>query len=128
MASGNYGDLSLSDKSFGGTVTIRSADGAGGAVFHSITVDNVDFLSFDSITVERPLDVGEPNYGYAVSISDSSNVAIANSEFFGSVDEDYDNDPNGSPGLGVRHTSSSRATNFMILAGALSPAPVRTFL
>ena len=95
LASGNYGDLSLSNKSFGGTVTIRSADGAGGGVFHSITINTVDFISFDTITVERPLEAGEPNYIYAVFISNSSNVAISNSEIFGSVDEDYENDPNG---------------------------------
>ena len=92
LADGSYGNLDLQDLTFRAPVTIR-AQNSGGAIFTTVFLDNVHYLSFDDVVVERPLDVGEQNYTHAVDIEDSSHISFSNSEFLGSDDDDYTNDP-----------------------------------
>lgn len=94
LQTGQY-ELSLSGVSPLEAVTIRSADGAGGAVFSSIVVRSSANLIFDDITVRRPLAEGEPLWTKAVDVRNSANIAFRNSEFFGSADGNYGNDGDG---------------------------------
>ncbi|MEL6919567.1 MAG: right-handed parallel beta-helix repeat-containing protein [Pseudomonadota bacterium] len=83
LASGNYGDVDFEGIKFNDYVTIASADGAKGAVFEDIDIENTSYLRLDGIHV----DSGGGRSG--IWISDSDHIDILNSEINGPEDAPY---------------------------------------
>lgn len=81
LASGNYGNVDLKGIDFSDYVTIASADGAQGATFKGIDVEDSSYLRFDGIHVAS-------SGGRAgIWISGSNHIDILNSEINGPVGE-----------------------------------------
>lgn len=96
LAGGNYGRLSINAQhsepwgSFGGEVTIRSADQNNPATFSDIFLRGVNNLTFDGIVVDYKTPAGLTgaaalSYNPAVLVQESANVTIRNSVFDGDV-------------------------------------------
>src|SRR5699024_8911021 len=83
LESGNYGWFDLQNLKFDNHVTIKSADGDGGARFKHITINDSDHIKLDSLTIEfgRP----ERHNDKAIDIRNSDHVKIVNSEIIGHV-------------------------------------------
>lgn len=81
LESGNYGWFDLQNLKFDNHVTIKSADGDGGARFKHITINDSDHIKLDSLTIEfgRP----ERHNDKAIDIRNSDHVKIVNSEIIG---------------------------------------------
>jgi PKD repeat protein len=111
LASGDYGLLALDGNAvptykFTDYVTIKSADGNGGAVFSQISVYNSSYLRFDNVTVQKPSIPGDDYNTKAVEFYKSNNMQFINSEVSGTDDNDYTNDT-----FGMR---SARGDNIVI--------------
>lgn len=103
LEDGNYGDLAVMNRQFSEFVTIRAAEGSG-VTFRKIDVSGSSYLRFDGLKIEHPLADGEPDWTRAFEIRNgSNNIQVLNSEFFGSVDENPNND---GYGLSVRDGNS----------------------
>jgi Right handed beta helix region len=74
LASGNYGELSLSGRDFNLPITIRSANGDG-AVFSHLEVINMSGVTISDVTFQGS--------GTGMRFSTSENVTIQNSSFSG---------------------------------------------
>ena len=90
LASGNYDDLSLTEKSgfdltFPSELTIASADIENPAVFSSLHVREAANLTFDGITFDYEFQEGDKTWTRATMITDSSNITIRNSTFDGDL-------------------------------------------
>jgi Right handed beta helix region len=81
LESGNYGRINLENLKFNDHVTIKSADGDGGARFQHITIKGSTHLNLDSLTVE----FGQPDRhnDKAIDIQNSDHVKVVNSEIIG---------------------------------------------
>ena len=84
LESGNYGWFNLQNLKFDDHVTIRSADGDGGAQFKHITIKDSDHIKLDSLTIE----FGERTHSNdkAIDIRNSDHVQVVNSEIIGNAD------------------------------------------
>lgn len=105
LASGNYGNVSLSGMNFSGQVTVRSANPDADAVFTTLRLTNVNNLVIDDIDVSRPLAGSSGLNSGALTINKSSNVSIVNSDIQGSLNNNAWDD-----GHGVVVTDSSRVS------------------
>src|SRR5690625_151039 len=103
---GDYGKLGLGRYNevradFPGKVTVRSADPDNPAVFNSVSLREVQNLSFEDIVFHA--DGAET----AFNVRDSSNIAIRNSLFTGDIIEDPTSPHDGLPsgrGISIRNT------------------------
>ncbi|MCG7522416.1 right-handed parallel beta-helix repeat-containing protein [Ruegeria sp. Ofav3-42] len=87
LPAGDYGDVVLSNLDFSEPVQIRSADPERAARFRSLRIDNVRGLKIDGITVAHPGNGAAASK--IVSIENSRQVALLNSEVHGLEDKDY---------------------------------------
>lgn len=83
LESGDYGWFNLQNLKFDDHVTIKSADGDGGARFKHLTINHSDHIKLDSLTIE----FGRPNNGNdkAIDIRDSNHIQVVNSEIIGNA-------------------------------------------
>jgi hypothetical protein len=83
LEKGDYGRMSLRDLKFDKDVTIKSADGDGGARFQHITLRDSTHLKLDSLTVE----FGRPSHhnDKAIDVMNSHHIKIVNSEIIGNT-------------------------------------------
>lgn len=87
LAGGGYGALSLSGRTFGSTVTIRSADPGNRATFDSVMIDGSRNIRIDGVHVDNP-----SNGDFVtkvVAVTGSTDIAVVNSEINGKVDSEY---------------------------------------
>ena len=84
---GDYGDVVLRDFTFLSPVTLKSAETENPARFRSLLINNVHGLTVDGITVAHPGNGSRASK--IVSIENSRNVALLNSEIHGLVDGVY---------------------------------------
>lgn len=103
LASGNYGNVSLSGMNFAGQVTVRSANPNADAVFTTLRITNVNNLVIDDIDISRPLSSTVGLNTGALTINRSTNVSIVNSDLQGSLNNNAWDD-----GHGAVVTDSSR--------------------
>ncbi|MBV7379824.1 right-handed parallel beta-helix repeat-containing protein [Maritimibacter dapengensis] len=88
LAGGSYGDFSFSDKNFGSEVTITSQSGSDPAVFNTVDLHEVSYLTLDDIVVDFTPDRNTTDHFGALTVKDSSNITISNSVFDGGVSVD----------------------------------------
>ncbi|MEY2883786.1 MAG: hypothetical protein RL490_1510 [Pseudomonadota bacterium] len=105
LASGNYGNVSLSGMNFAGQVIVRSANPDADAVFTTLRLTNVNNLVIDDIDIRRPLSTGTGLNTGALTVNKSSNVSIVNSDIQGSLNGNAWDD-----GHGIVVTDSSRVS------------------
>lgn len=106
LEAGDYGKLSLGlyneiKADFPGNVTIRSADPDNPAVFSSISLREVQNLSFEDVVFHAK------GAETAITVGDSSNIAIRNSLITGDLIEDPSSPLDGLPsssGMSIRNT------------------------
>ena len=81
LESGNYGQFDLQNLKFDNHVTIKSADGNGGARFKHMTIRDSDHIKLDSLTI----DFGRPDgdNDKAIDIRNAHHVQVVNSEIIG---------------------------------------------
>lgn len=87
LKSGDYGDIEVTNKSFGDFVTIKSADVDQRAEFSQLDIANSSHLSFENIHVNNDTN-GVAGQGF-VNITGSSFINLTGSEINGSVDGQY---------------------------------------
>ena len=83
LESGDYGWLDLQNLKFDDHVTIKSADGDGGARFKHITLEGSDHIKLDSLTIE--FGPSENHNDKAIDIRDSHHIQVVNSEIIGNA-------------------------------------------
>lgn len=94
--SGDYGWVTLENFKFNDYVTIKSADGDGGAVFKHIGLNNTSHIRLDSLTAE--FGPTPPGLGIlkAVEVRKTDHLQIVNSEIIGHAGtKDWENLPRG---------------------------------
>ena len=81
LESGDYGWFNLQNLKFDDHVTIKSADGEGGARLKHITINDSNHIKLDSLTIE----FGQPNHhnDKAIDIRNSDHIQVVNSEIIG---------------------------------------------
>lgn len=102
LAAGNYGGLSIYNKNFSSTVTIKSASSAAKAHIDTMMVSGVNNLRFEGLDVGRGLKAGEPDYTQLMRVQNSNGVQMINMSIHGSLDNNPAND-----GMGLYVTNSS---------------------
>lgn len=95
LAPGHYGDLKLSKRVFSSPVEIVSLDAAQPADFRSVTLSSVTNLSFKSVEIGYALTAGESTSAKMVTISSSSFISFDSVHFRGSLDNNPWNDGHG---------------------------------
>jgi hypothetical protein len=83
LESGDYGWFNLQNLKFDDHVTIKSADGDGGARFKHITIEGSDHIKLDSLTVE--FGRSENHNDKAIDIRNSNHIQVVNSEIIGNT-------------------------------------------
>jgi hypothetical protein len=111
LAAGNYGSLSINNRSYASTVTIQSRPGQL-AVFNQLSITNSSRLTVDRVRVSYPTN---PPFNSTLGLvkvdGTSSDVTVSNSRIHGPIDGNY------AGGTGVRvegTTTGVRIENNMI--------------
>lgn len=81
LKSGDYGWMKLENLKFDKPVTIKSADGDGGARFQHVTINNASHLTLDDVTVT--FGRAEQSNDKAIDIRNADHIKITNSEIVG---------------------------------------------
>jgi hypothetical protein len=92
LAPGSYGSISIDDRHFKATVTIRSADAANQAKFSAFTIDESSNIALSSLDVGRAMQKHEKDYGKMVMVTDSRNISLDDMTIHGSLDRNSHND------------------------------------
>jgi Ca2+-binding RTX toxin-like protein len=82
LASGNYGDVSISG-SFSSDVTITSQNATSPAIFHTLTLNSSSHLKLDSLDINATPTTATYTWSPAVAINDSSYITFAHSTVTG---------------------------------------------
>lgn len=94
LESGNYGWVTLDNLKFDAPVTIKSADGDGGARFRHITVNKSSQITLDDLTVT--FGAAKQQNDKVIDIRQSDHIKILNSEIIGNPDtKDWSDVPRG---------------------------------
>lgn len=80
---GNYGDVSISSKSFSAQVQIVSADGTSPAVLHSLSISSSSNLLLQGLTISEPPTATTAYASSAVTIVNSNNITLSHSTLVG---------------------------------------------
>lgn len=83
VESGNYGWVVLKDLKFNDYVTIKSADGNGGAVFQHLGLNNTSHIRLDSLTVEFGATTPALHHLKAIEVRKTDHLQVVNSEIIG---------------------------------------------
>ncbi len=83
LASGNYGDVSLSGLTFSSNVSIVSANPLSPATFNSISLNRVTNLVLDSISIDFTPTRETKAFNAGIDIRSSSNITVTNSHLEG---------------------------------------------
>ena len=83
VKSGNYGWVTLENAKFSDYVTIKSADGNGGAVFKHLGLNNTSHIRLDSLTVEFGATTPQLHHLKAIEVRKSDHLQLVNSEIIG---------------------------------------------
>jgi hypothetical protein len=102
LADGDYGRLSITNRSFDAAVTIEAANPGAGAHLDGLSIINSKNLSLVGLDVGRALNAGEPDFTPLNAIGSSSNIKLSQMTIHGSSDGDPSND---GMGLTVRNVS-----------------------
>ncbi|MBC7504645.1 MAG: right-handed parallel beta-helix repeat-containing protein [Sandarakinorhabdus sp.] len=84
LASGNYGDVSLSNINPAGTITIKSANPDNDAVFRTLNTSRISNIVFDDIDIYRPLDPGANQKTFIANIG-GNNLTFVGIDVSGSL-------------------------------------------
>lgn len=104
LAGGNYGTVTINNRSYATNITIQSAGSFNRAHFDGLNVFNSKNIFFSGLDLGRALKPGEiPEWVTLNRIQDSSNIRLMNSIIHGSQDGDPTND---GQGLVVRDTNN----------------------
>jgi hypothetical protein len=96
LASGNFGDVSLSNVRPAGPITIKSANSDNDAVFRTLNIMNSSNIIIEDIDIKRPLAPGASQDSYAVNVGKASNITFVGIDVSGSMNNDARDD-----GLGM---------------------------
>ncbi len=102
LAPGDYGQVTISRKSFTDTVTIKSANAANDAVLTGLRIADSSGIVFNDIDIHRVLAPGEADFVQATYVSRSSRIGFIGVDFTGSLDNNAWND-----GVGLRVSYSN---------------------
>ena len=102
LADGNYGAVSIFNRTYASTLTIEAANPGSGAHLDGLFVANAKNISFVGLDVGRALNAGEPTYTQLSWIKTSSDIKLNGMAFHGSQDGNPSND-----GVGLTVTSAS---------------------
>lgn len=105
LAPGNYGTLSIANRTFSSPITFRSANTSQPATFAQTSITGSKGVNFDGVEFANPLSSGQPSWTAAVRISGSSTISFNNVAVHGSLDNNTAND-----GYGIHSRSSSNIT------------------
>jgi hypothetical protein len=83
LKGGNYGWVSLENFKFNDYVTIKSADGSGGAVFKHLGLNNTSHIRLDSLTAEFGPTTPKLAHLKAIEVRKSDHLQVINSEIIG---------------------------------------------
>ncbi len=95
LASGNYGDVSLSSLRPTGTVTIKSANPDADAVFDSLKLTRVSNFVIEDVDVHHVLKPGQSEWVAAAAVNLSNNISFVGVDFTGSLNGNANDDGNG---------------------------------
>ncbi|NOE28417.1 right-handed parallel beta-helix repeat-containing protein [Ruegeria sp. HKCCD6157] len=85
LAAGDYGKLSLNGTQFSSNVTIKSADPSAIASFSAVNLNQASNITFDTILFDYNASSGDPEYLSVFGVYNSSNVTFNNSVFSGDI-------------------------------------------
>jgi hypothetical protein len=83
VKSGDYGWVTLENFKFNDYVTIKSADGNGGAVFKHIGLNNTSHIRLDSLTAEFGPTTPQLHHLKAIEVRKTDHLQIVNTEVIG---------------------------------------------
>lgn len=83
VASGNYGDVSLSGFTFSSEVTIISADKDNPAVFNSMRIGGAENITLDGLSFDFVPDETTKEFESSLLVSKSAHITVRNSVFEG---------------------------------------------
>ena len=92
LAPGSYGAITIDDRNFKSTVTIRSADAANQAKFTAFNITDSSNIALSALDVGRPMQKHEKDYGKMVMIMESTNISLDDMTIHGSLDGNTHND------------------------------------
>jgi Right handed beta helix region len=95
LASGNYGNIDIRNKTWSTDMMLASASPANPARIEILTVNAVSHLSIKSLHIGRPLNPGEANYAIFGNFRNVSAVTLDDVFVRGSMDSNPVNDGNG---------------------------------
>ncbi len=98
LQGGTYDRLQVTNRAFASEVTIKSADSDNPAMFKGIALNRVQNLTFDDVNVTYATHQAGSLYARAMSVQNSNNIEVRNSNVHGSVDGNFGND---GVGIGV---------------------------
>ncbi|HEY0445312.1 MAG TPA: right-handed parallel beta-helix repeat-containing protein [Allosphingosinicella sp.] len=109
LAAGNYGDLTIQNKTFSAPVEIISLDPANQALIRSLNVVNAHNLTFKSVEIGFTLPVGMADYAKMAQVNNSSYITFDSVSFHGSLDGFAGNDCDGLSVLDSHHITVIRS-------------------
>jgi hypothetical protein len=98
LASGNFGDVSLSNVRPAGIITVKSANPDDDAVFRTLNIMNSNNIIIEDIDIKRPLAVGASQDSYAVNVGKANNISFIGIDVSGSMNNDARDD---GPGMSL---------------------------
>ena len=92
LAPGSYGSITIDDRDFQATVTIRSANAADQAKFSAFKITDSSNIALSGLDVGRPMQKHEKDFGRIIAVIDSVNISLDGLKVHGSIDGNTQND------------------------------------